>query len=67
MVYFSPDRQQYLIACYEQKSTGDDGCGTWVFEGYLHSRSTFAGRWSTLSALGQEGIGGIFSVSKTAQ
>ncbi|KAH0834090.1 hypothetical protein J3R83DRAFT_11375 [Lanmaoa asiatica] len=49
------------------KIAGDDACGTWVFEGYLHSRSTFAGQWSTLSAPGQEGIGGIFSVSKTAQ
>ncbi|KAF9238645.1 hypothetical protein BU15DRAFT_47522 [Melanogaster broomeanus] len=48
------------------KSAGDDGCGTWVFEGYLHSRRTFVGKWGTLSALGQEGVGGIFSVSKTA-
>ncbi|KAF9221741.1 hypothetical protein BS17DRAFT_784598 [Gyrodon lividus] len=48
------------------KSAGDDGCGTWVFEGYLHSRRTFVGKWGTLSSLGQEGIGGIFSVSKTA-
>ncbi|KIK98444.1 hypothetical protein PAXRUDRAFT_684849 [Paxillus rubicundulus Ve08.2h10] len=48
------------------KNAGDDGCGTWVFEGYLHSRRTFVGKWGTLSALGQEGIGGIFSVSKTA-
>ncbi|KAF8125639.1 hypothetical protein EV363DRAFT_1175715 [Boletus edulis] len=47
------------------KGAVDDGCGTWVLEGYLQSRCTFAGRWGTLGALGQEGIGGIFSVSKT--
>ncbi|KIJ60890.1 hypothetical protein HYDPIDRAFT_28829 [Hydnomerulius pinastri MD-312] len=48
------------------KSAGDDGCGTWVFEGYLRSRRTFVGKWGTLGAPGHEGIGGIFSMSKTA-
>ncbi|KAH7882781.1 hypothetical protein F5I97DRAFT_318922 [Phlebopus sp. FC_14] len=48
------------------KGGGDDGCGTWVFEGYLRSRRTFVGRWSALGTHDHEIIGGIFSVSKTA-
>lgn len=46
-------------------AAAEDGSGIWVFEGYLHSRSTFVGRWNSLST-DEPGIGGIFSVSKTA-
>ncbi|KAI6022925.1 hypothetical protein BKA83DRAFT_4270869 [Pisolithus microcarpus] len=46
-------------------AAAEDGSGIWVFEGYLHSKSTFVGRWNSLST-DEPGIGGIFSVSKTA-
>lgn len=46
-------------------AAAEDGSGIWVFEGYLHSRHTFVGRWNSLST-DEPGIGGIFSVSKTA-
>ncbi|KAI6037969.1 hypothetical protein EDC04DRAFT_2570531 [Pisolithus marmoratus] len=43
----------------------EDGSGIWVFEGYLHSRRTFVGRWNSLGT-DEPGVRGVFSVSKTA-
>ncbi|KAL4077748.1 hypothetical protein J3A83DRAFT_4087354 [Scleroderma citrinum] len=57
-----------LISLTREPQNGeDDGDGTWVFQGYLRSRRTFIGRWSTLSPADQPGVGGIFSVSKSTE
>lgn len=51
----------------EPQNDGDNGSGTWVFQGYLRSRRTFVGRWNTLRATNEPGMGGIFSVCKTSE
>ncbi|KAG1725794.1 uncharacterized protein EDB91DRAFT_1061970 [Suillus paluster] len=46
------------------KYPGDEGRGTWIFEGYIHSRRSFVGRWRSFGLSERESLRGIFSLTK---
>ncbi|KAG2144000.1 hypothetical protein BD769DRAFT_1348035 [Suillus cothurnatus] len=46
------------------KYSGDEGRGTWIFEGYIHNRCSFVGRWRSFGVSERESLRGIFSLSK---
>lgn len=47
-----------------QKYSGDEGRGTWIFEGYIHNRCSFVGCWSSFGVSERESLRGIFSLTK---
>ncbi|KAG2361010.1 hypothetical protein BDR07DRAFT_1451788 [Suillus spraguei] len=46
------------------KYSGDEGRGTWIFEGYIHNRRSFVGRWRSFGLSELETLRGIFSLTK---
>ncbi|KAG2039050.1 hypothetical protein BDR03DRAFT_860568 [Suillus americanus] len=46
------------------KYSGDEGRGTWIFEGYIHNRRSFVGRWRSFGVSERESLRGIFSLTK---
>ncbi|KAG2078455.1 hypothetical protein BDR04DRAFT_998031 [Suillus decipiens] len=46
------------------KYSGDEGRGTWIFEGYIHNRRSFVGRWRSFGLSELESLRGIFSLTK---
>ncbi|KAG1773329.1 hypothetical protein EV702DRAFT_1181102 [Suillus placidus] len=46
------------------KYSGDEGRGTWIFEGYIHNRCSFVGRWRSFAVSERESLRGIFSLTK---
>jgi len=52
---------------YTKKYAGDEGHGTWIFEGYMHSRRSLVGRWRSFGGSEHESIGGIFSLTKVEE
>lgn len=46
------------------KYSGDEGRGTWIFEGYIHNRRSFVGCWSSFGVSERESLRGIFSLTK---
>ncbi|KAG2130360.1 hypothetical protein DEU56DRAFT_954776 [Suillus clintonianus] len=46
------------------KYSGDEGRGTWIFEGYIHNRRSFVGRWKSFGLSERESLHGIFSLAK---
>jgi hypothetical protein len=57
-------RDGFITLIREPKNTSDDGLGTWAFEGFLHSRETFVGRWRSSKVVDERGVRGIFCMSK---
>ncbi|OJA13947.1 hypothetical protein AZE42_01342 [Rhizopogon vesiculosus] len=49
------------------KYSGDEGRGTWIFEGYIHGRRSFVGRWRSFGASKDESLRGIFSLTKVEE
>ncbi|OAX40987.1 hypothetical protein K503DRAFT_686422 [Rhizopogon vinicolor AM-OR11-026] len=49
------------------KYSGDEGRGTWIFEGYIHGRRSFVGRWRSFGACKNESLRGIFSLTKVEE